>query len=874
MSNRNDTKRQLEDGVLVSKPIDPSSVGEVLKLRSVAEPYVRHLEPDFPIDEVSAKHPLNVLHGLLPKPLMHDGPDGHVHCVPQWNSVALFYNLADSHPNDYQSTDVTDVLAWFDEGGETLNPGISEFLCNYWNTLTLGNLAFGINTPRNSEATPLIPTVDAPDGNPQDWGGLIRRCLEANHEAVWQAAGGLIHDGKRWVPSIVLVQHYWTHASAGFGGFEHTVDGNTYLIGDVTHIAYSLDTWSPPDAPEKVGRHWWGTLCHEYGHNFVEFGDLYGPQGCTGYWDLLGDNAPPGRMSEVSSGLKERKGWLTFKRVIEGPTVPKTSLTLRPYTTTGEAFKVVPDPTHTPHEYFLLEFRKSTGTEVWRPDGALPEKGLFIIHINERLGVPGTWLLREAPYFDPEFADGSHGGATDWTGHDDLIGKVFPQGSRNAFTPYTVPSSNFYGRRSSGLSVTDITSNDDEVHFNLRINRPSTSVGWQVTANDRALAGRFTPESHQEGMELFMRNQDDAALFIHRQAQWMVARRQNDWIGEWNLGSDNRELVGDLDGDGLDEIYIRSPEWAGVLKWRRSRFDTVTVQHDWIDEWNLGADNWECVCDLDGDGRDEVYIRSPEWAGVMKLVGDRLRLLSIQHDWLDNWNLGRDNQEFVGRFRDRNRDEIMIRSPDWMGLLAWRSDISKLQLVSIQHDWIDDWNMGPSDQHFIGDFDGDGLDEIYIRSAHWAGVLKWVGGRFRVLWMAQERLEHVDDNPDHSQSLQERDLNYSGKFRKDRAAILHRDTSGVSLLIWTGHEMRVRHRLNSWFGGHWNLGSSDKFVLGDFHKIGADAVDAPFDYVTDNLTDVFIHNNWGTGMLGFNHLNDDTDQAGLTWIQGGFLLYD
>src|SRR5690606_25231295 len=104
--------------------------------------------------------------------------------------------------------------------------------------------------------------------------------------------------------------------------------------------------------------------------NFLEFADLYGPQGCTGYWDLLGDNSPPGRMSEVCSAIKRRVGWLNFKQEIRGPVFRRLDLELRPYTTSGEAIKIIPDPDHNPYEYFILEFRKSTGNETWRPDGA------------------------------------------------------------------------------------------------------------------------------------------------------------------------------------------------------------------------------------------------------------------------------------------------------------------------------------------------------------------------------------------------------------------------------------------------------------------------------------------------------------------------
>lgn len=841
-------------------------------LRDPSDPYERHLLPDYepgplPRLEPSA-HALDLLTHL---PKARGGG-------ATWNSVALFFNLtAAGRPADYQDTTAEDARNWLDEGVSPASPTISEFMCNYWRTLSYGRLAFELDTPRAADRTPLIPTVAAPGGNVQDWGGLINACLDANAEAVWRAAGSLTRDGKRWIPSIVLVQNYWVHASAGFGGYERTVGGVAYLIGDVTHMSYRLDFVSLPGVPTDSVRGFWGTLCHEYSHNFLEFPDLYGPQGCTGYWDLLGDNSPPGRMSEVCSVLKHRAGWLTYKQVVNGPAFPATDLELQPYTTTGEAYKVVPDPVRTPHEYFVLEYRKSTGTETWRPDGALTQEGLLILHIDERLGVSGLWLLRDAPFFDPEFADFSDNGGTLWTGHDRLDGVLFPQGTRNAFTRSTSPSSDLYGKRPSGLSITDIRIEGGRCRFRLRI-AGNPRVGWTVGTRDRCLAGRFTPESATGGQEIFCRNDDNAALLVHREAQWLVVRHQRDWIGGWNLGPDDYEVVADLDGDGRDEVYVRSPEWAGVLKWQYGRFDTVTVQHDWIDRWNMGPDNRELAGDFDGDGRDEIYIRSPEWAGVLKLVEGRLRLQSIQHDWIDRWNLGGVDRELVGRFTHGTRDEILIRSPEWLGLLQWDAAQRKLRLRSIQHDRIDGWNMGAGDRHVVGDFDGDGMSEIYIRSDGWAGVLKWSGDRFRLLWIRAATLERFDD-PARTISLQAGDRSYAGRFLPTRDGVLHRHAGGVAVLTWEGGQMKVRHQLPQNISG-WNLGAGDNFVLGDFHRVGRDTGDPSKEFIQDDLTDVFIHNGWGTGMIGVNHIQPDPAQppvvshAGLTWIQHQVLLFD
>lgn len=844
--------------------------------RKPTDPFERHFLPDLEGEPVIS---IDISPRL--KEILKDLPRPTVEAAPAWYSVAIFFNLRTGRPGDYQSTTVQDVRNWLDEGTDPCNPGISQFIHRYWRTLTYGNLAFGVNVARDANNAPIVFEVDAPTHGAQHWEALIEACLDAGAESIWKAAGELVRDGKRWIPSVVLVQRYWAHASAHFGGFERAVGGRTYVVGDLTHISYNLDRWSPDDAPQKVGRGFWGTLCHEYAHNFLEFPDLYGPQGCTGYWDILGDNTPPGRMSEVCSAIKHRVGWLNFKHEIRGPRKAAAEYSLRPYTTSGDAIKIVPDPEFTPHEYFLLEYRKSTGGEVWRPDGGLPEGGLLILHINERLGVPRLWLLRDAPYFDPEFADASDHAGTKWTGHDDLRGKLFPQTVNgrtvNSFTRATVPSSDLYGKRPSGLGITNIRVVGGEIKFTVQLDGQPRK-GWTVKARDRALAGRFTPESASEGEELFIRDENAAALLTHVQAQWTVVARQDDWIGQWNLGTDNRELVGDLDGDGRDEIYIRSPEWAGILKWDRGAFQTLTISHDWIDGWNLGGDNWEHVADLDGDGRAEVYIRSPGWAGVLKYVDGKLRLQAIHQEWIDQWHLGKDNTELVGRFSQRDADEIVIRSPEWIGLLRWDSTGRRLQLASIQHDWVDGWNLGADNWHCVGDFDGDGLDEILVRSPKWIGLLKWQGGRFVLLWIREGKLEHDGGDANHAWTLAAGDRVIGGRFVHDRDGVLLWRAGRAAVAVWRDGALKIRHNFIDRIDG-WSIGAGDKLVTGDFHRLGRDPNVPTFDPIMDGLTDVFIHNGWGTGTLGFNFVLNTSDparsldEAGLTWIQAAHLLF-
>jgi hypothetical protein len=46
------------------------------------------------------------------------------------------------------------------------------------------------------------------------------------------------------------------------------------------------------------------------------------------------------------------------------------------------------------------------------------------------------------------------------------------------------------------------------------------------------------------------------------------------------------------------------------------------------------------------------------------------------------------------------------------------------------------WHLGPNDQVFAGDFNGDGKADLFIRNGGWAGLLVSTGSGFSNVWMS------------------------------------------------------------------------------------------------------------------------------------------
>lgn len=451
---------------------------------------------------------------------------------------------------------------------------------------------------------------------------------------------------------------------------------------------------------------------------------------------------------------------------------------------------------------------------------------------------------------------------------------LYPLGAARDFTDRTRPDSRLYGNRPSGLSITGIRVEGGECRFELEI-AGSPKVGWTTTPRDRVVAGDFLGTPASFGEQLVVRSDDALAIVAEQEAQFVVVARADGWVGDWNLGADDRALSADMDGDGKDELFVRSPNWAGVLGWRSSALKSLTVQEDWVGEWNLGSDNRELAGDFDGDGRDEIYVRSPDWAGLLALEGGRLVSKSVQHDWIGQWNLGPHDTECVGRFSRRDRDQVLLISPDWLGLATWKN--GGFNVPPPQHDWIDGWNLGADNKFLAADLDGDGYDEVYVRSPQWAGVLKWRDGAFRVLWMIESTIAHTwDTDPNHQLPLKAGDRSVTCRLLPDRDGIVHLGAAGrVAALTWEGGALRMRHFLDSPLEGRWPLSAADRAVAGRFQRTGANAA-VPLGILSDRTEKVFLLGTGGTAAIGANFVANPQDgdlwQFGLSWVSGTHLM--
>jgi hypothetical protein len=99
----------------------------------------------------------------------------------------------------------------------------------------------------------------------------------------------------------------------------------------------------------------------------------------------------------------------------------------------------------------------------------------------------------------------------------------------------------------------------------------------------------------------------------------------------------------DIDGNGKGDLYVyNTGDWAteylGTLRSSGSNL-SGGWQDDWIGSWNLGANDKFLVANFNGgSGWDDLFVYNDKWFGLLKSGNGSSSLSAIYPDWIHNHN--------------------------------------------------------------------------------------------------------------------------------------------------------------------------------------------------------------------------------------------
>ena len=325
-------------------------------------------------------------------------------------------------------------------------------------------------------------------------------------------------------------------------------------------------------------------------------------------------------------------------------------------------------------------------------------------------------------------------------------------------------------------------------------------------------------------------------------------------IGGWMYASDNEIAgIGDFNGDGRTDFILTSNWGIGIATFDGSRWQRLMAKPNGtrFGGWNYQSkDNTvEGIGDFNGDGRDDIVIRSDWGIGILTMSGSDLRTLMIKprDTWFGKWrwdasvNRGRDTVEGVADFTGNGRADLLVSSNWGMGVLTLSGSSLTSVVAKKNGTRFGGWNYQSKDNTIegTGDFNNDGRDDIVIRSDWGIGILTMSGSDLRTLmikprdtWFGEWRW---DASVNRGRDTVEGVADFTGNGRAD---LLVSSRWGIGVLTLSGSSLTsvVAKKNGTRFGG-WNYQSKSNDIV----AVG------PVD--TDQKADIVIRSNWGMGVL-------------------------
>ena len=325
-------------------------------------------------------------------------------------------------------------------------------------------------------------------------------------------------------------------------------------------------------------------------------------------------------------------------------------------------------------------------------------------------------------------------------------------------------------------------------------------------------------------------------------ASFTQGTRPADW--------DDTQSVGLFEGGGTNgtgmyrpvincRMRSNTPEYCPVCYTHMKETNDAKTEHTFLD-CHAG--------DFNGDGKDDLLVHNGNSIQIFRSGGHQLDIVfSATERVPGSWQFTAGDQFFIGDFNGDGKQEVVVyNSTNWvmpyLGLLVDDGN-NGLRLIARYDGSMPGWQFSRHDKFYVGDFNGDGKQDLVVfNGSDWAfpylGLLLSTGTSFY--------LAHRYDGTMPSWQMTSGDQFVVGDFNGDRKSDLFVFNGSnwaypyLGMLQSTGSGFTMAHRYDNVLPS-WQMTSGDRFYAGDFNG--------------DGKCDLYVFNgnNWAIPYLGMLH---------------------